>query len=928
MNERWYDKTVAQIEEILNTNSNTGLSSTVIKTRLKTDEPNVVYPIKHHSLEACFKKIISEPATALLFIIAIIAAWLNQSMIALVIVSLLAFNMIVSVIMYNKAYRIIEDMSKLSLPTSKVMRNGKMYLVKSEQLLQGDVIYLSVGDIVPADARIIECDSLQVLEVNVTGEIKPTEKDQYFLRYTHDVPPAQQANMLFASSIVIKGTAKAICCCMGEDTLVTKLRKNKYLANYDDLKALSTVKKYSKLWYLASIALVFLIVVLEIAFSSSTRAFVDIFITALSFAAATVSEFLILSSYVIVGNGLFSAVKQNKNINSGALIKNISKIENLKDISCLIVHKEGAFSVRDAKVEKVYVNNTLYTDGEVHFTENASRVLKFALISTGLYGAGKLIKNNLNNENIYTAEEDAIISIAQKSKVYNIKLDQSYPILEHVGIGETSRFETTLVNSKHGYTVACRGNLDKILSCCSSYCENGKNYPLDADKKTEIYSEAINLCRKSYRIIAIASKQTHYNTLKRIISCQSEMTFEGFIAIRERMLPGAAKNISDCLAAGIKIIMLTEDVGEHNKSLAESLGIIKDKSEIITGNSLSYMRDDMFHTNTSIYRLYQGLNIVQKRKLVEYLHDEGEIVGVLARELDEIILLKEADVGFVQSTILSGKLDRSGIDITLAKHTNSPMLIKNSKDSKKTGTEALKFISDVIISDADKRGNGGFNAMLNAVKSSKIIYKNIVRFIKYILTTNVARLFLILFTIFTKSDLFTPVQILFTGLVIDYIAMVIIAFENASNKETLKKENNEDLSTIQAKLPLCIVWGLVCGLTLASTPYILNLMGFTTTYIKSTVIFLGFIFTQIAVLNEVIKDDSMFKPLVRYNRAHLILIILLVGFLPIINFVPTVSKLFGTTQIGVIPYIVSLIPSIIIIIVFEIHKWFTNSSKG
>ena len=927
MNERWYDKTVAQIEEILNTDSNTGLSSTVIKTRLKTDEANSVYPIPHHSFEACFKKLISEPSTAILFIVAIIAAWLNQNIIALVIISLLVFNVIVSVITYNKAYRIIEDMSKLSLPTSKVMRNGKMYLVKSEQLLQGDVIYLSVGDIVPADARIIECDSLQVLEVNVTGEIKPTEKDQYFLRYTHDVPPAQQANMLFASSIIIKGTAKAICCCMGNDTLVSKLRKNKYLANFDNLNAFSIVKKYSKLWYLVSIALVFLIVALEISFSSSTRSFVDIFMTALAFAAATVSEFLILSSYVIVGNGLFSAVKQNKNINSGALIKNISKIENLKDISCLIVHKEGAFSVRDARVEKVYVNNTLYTDGEVHFTENASRVLRYALISTGLYGAGKLIKNNLNNENIYTAEEDAIISIAQKSKVYNIKLDQSYPILEHIGVGETSKFETTLVNSKKGYMVACRGNLDKIISCCSSYRENGKVYPLDSDRKTEIFSEAVNLNRKSYRVIAIASKQTHYNTLKRIISCQSEMTFEGFIAIRERILPGAAKNISDCQAAGIKIIMLTEDVGEHNKSLAVSLGIIKDNSEIVTGKNLSYMKDDLFRTNTSMYRLYQGLNIVQKRKLVEYLHNEGEVVGVLARELDEIILLKESDVGFVQSTILSGKLDSNGIDITMAKNTNSPMLIKNSKDSKKTGTEALKFISDVIISDADRRGNGGFNALISAVKSSKIIYKNITRFIKYIFTTNIARLFLILFTIFTNLDMFTPVQILFTGLVIDYIAMVIIAFENADNKDILKKENNEDLSLIHTKLPLCAIWGLVWGLSLVSTPYILNLIGIKSIAIKSTVIFIGFIFAQIVVLNEVIKDESLFKPLVRYNRAHLILIIMLLGFIPTINFVPMLGNMFGVTQIGFIPYLISLIPAIILFIVFEIHKWITDNKK-
>ena len=224
------------------------------------------------------------------------------------------------------------------------------------------------------------------------------------------------------------------------------------------------------------------------------------------------------------------------------------------------------------------------------------------------------------------------------------------------------------------------------------------------------------------------------------------MIFEGFIAMRERLLPGAAKSIADCQAAGIKVIMLCDDSGEHNKLLAETLGIVKKPEEMTDGAYLSQIRDELFRTNINMYTMYENLSIYQKRKILSFLHDEGEVVGVLARELDEIILLKDADVSFLQSTTLSGKLDKSGLDLALAKNTSTPMMIKSSKASKKTGSEALKFIADVIVSDADKKGNGGFNAMLNALVASKVIYKNLYRFVNYLLTTNVARMLLVIYS--------------------------------------------------------------------------------------------------------------------------------------------------------------------------------------
>ena len=584
MNERWYDKTVQQIEEKLNTDSNAGLSLKVLRSRQKNDQMNVIFPVNLHSFDVCLRKVLSDTSLVLLLIVALIAAIFERNDISFVMLSLAVFYVILSVFMYRKSYQIFEDMGRLSMPTTKVMRNGKLYLVKSEQLVEGDIIYLSAGDMVPADARLVECDDLQVLEVNITGEIKPAEKDPYFLRYTHDVPAAEQANMVFASTIVVKGTAKAIVCSIGEETLVCKLKKNKRLLQQDKIKAISYTKKYSKVWSLVTILMIFLIVVLQLVFNEHNRGLFEIFLTSLAMATVSSAEFHVLSSYVIVANGLFSAVKQNKNVNSGALIKNISKTESLKNISCLLVHKEGAFSISGIRAEKVFVNGMLYNDGDVHFVENSSRLLRHAVISTGLYGSRRIVKNNLKNNNIYTPEEDAIISLAQKCRVYNINLDKNYPIIEHIEKGTASKFDTTLVNSEKGCIVSCRGDLDKILSCCTKYRENGKSYPFNPEKKSEIISEAIKLNRKSYKILAVASKKTHYNTLRRLISCQSDMVFEGFIAIKQRMLPGVAKNISDCQAAGIKVIMLCDDIGDHNKIHPESFGIINSGEEPVEGN--------------------------------------------------------------------------------------------------------------------------------------------------------------------------------------------------------------------------------------------------------------------------------------------------------------------------------------------------------
>lgn len=153
------------------------------------------------------------------------------------------------------------------------------------------------------------------------------------------------------------------------------------------------------------------------------------FLTGLSLAVASMSEFYSAFAYIVLACGIFSAVNRKKDVNTGALIKNTDKLGDIKNLTTLIVPRRAAFSVRDMRVGKVFANGDSFAPGEHGYQRNAGRVLRYALLSTGLYGAGRLTENNRRGDNIYTAEEEAIISAAEKCGEYNIGLEERYPML-------------------------------------------------------------------------------------------------------------------------------------------------------------------------------------------------------------------------------------------------------------------------------------------------------------------------------------------------------------------------------------------------------------------------------------------------------------------------------------------------------------------
>ncbi|MBE6672201.1 MAG: cation-transporting P-type ATPase [Ruminococcaceae bacterium] len=926
MKNRWYDCSVEEIVEKLNSNEQSGLTQKQALTRLRATGKNIIYPISKASFKSYLKQVVTDLTAILLILAAAAAALFEKNACAVAILAILAVNYTVSIVSFIRSQRILEDAAGQSLPSAKVIRDGKLFLVRQEELVRGDIILVCAGDIVPCDARLIECEGLSLLESNLYDVKGVVNKRADFVD-ARNLPMRERVNMLYASTIVTSGRGKAIVCETGASTLVCSLKKNPSIANHDKLSIIARLQRYSTVASLLSIGLVFLLTLLNFYFSSG-RSIFDVFLITLSHAVSSMSELYTAFAYIIISLGIFGAVRQFNKVNTGAVIKNASGIEKMKSINCLLIPKESLFLEKEMKLNCVYTQGMLYSVFDPRPGQAMCETLRYAVISSGLYGAGKLVNNNIRSNHIYSAEEEAIIRAARQCALYDKSLDAEYPMIEHVGYGRESRFDTTLFRQGSQFRIALRGDVRHVIANCTSYRKDTESEPLNAKKRSELLYEADRLMREHYKVVAVATKNSVYNNLRRLPACQNDLTFEGFICIQEPILPDAAMNIARCRNAGIRVIMFSSDISEGNRSLASSLGIIQHEDEAVSIAQLSQMRDDLIRTNLSAYNLYEGLNNAQLRHIMRWLKEDLEYeIGVLGRTLDDVGLIRDADVGFAEVLTLSESASKGGVECT---PDNMPALSKNARDSGKNGCEALKFISDVAVSKPDRHGNGGFNAVVAAIASSKAIYLNIFQTVCYLLLTHSTRLFIVLFATFTDLLLLQPHQMLFTGLIVDLLAVFVIAFTRADPRSL---QDNNDYEKKLTLLPLrqfpIVLLGLGWGsLSYFSAWVMLWLHPDSTADQISSLIFVSFIICQLLILLSISNPSVFSGQGIRVNAIYLIAVLLCVGFILLSFFNGAVQGFFTMVPIEKDGIWIIFIPALGTLILTELYKLYRDRGQS
>jgi len=843
---RWYDEPKEKIFKRLKSDADYGLSDANAKYRLGFYGKNKYFKSERMSVSKYLSSMRPEPLTWLFLCVAILYGIFVSVAAALFVIFAIALGYFALFLTGLRAVRILESSADTALPTVAVIRGGRRVIISQEQIVPGDIFELGVGDLVPADARLIESDGLITFEYGVTEAMGDVHKDASFASFRNLKAGACQ-NLVFASTIVKAGSGRAIAFATGGMTRMSRICRNKNPSAYSSLETFRLMRSKTMAATLLSIALVFVLGLFTFTGIFSKDDPLYGFLLILSFAASLLSQFYPLIAQIVVARGVFGAGRSGENVSSGSIIRHPEKLDELRSIDTLIVPKEALVRSQDMHLFGIYESSELYQAEGIELPDGAKRLLRLALVSTGLYGSARLVTLGEAQKDP-GPEREAIRRAAQDMGLYDSALDQSYPILDHRDADGECIFDTTVYSGMGQFVAVCRGDCDKLLPRCTHYFENGRYVHITENVRSRLETVAHRLMRMSCMVLAVASNRSRYNRIKRIDELHSGMVFEGFVCLEEPVLKDASKMLKACKDAGIKVILTFKDKSEQNYQFAKAQGFFSERSEI-------YDLEEVFDNIGDVQECSVLENVTPEymQGAVSYLQKRGRRVGFMGIDLDDVPSMKSADVCFTQCETLSKKFVDKGV--------------ASDKKVKGNGSwDALRFACDVVVSRVSLDDKGGFNAVVASVMHAKMIFKTLDRVLSYLLSGAIARLLVLVGTLFTGVRLTTALQLILLGVFVDLPVVMVMSFEPSSRGVLKEKVGKKEMLRTPGEYVVPTLTGILVFVLSILSIFVCKKAGFIADEQITTLSLLSLILSSWALLVSSSSKDFLFRGEIRFSN--------------------------------------------------------------
>ena len=816
---------------------------------------------------------------------------LTDTMIILIVVIL---NAIIGVIQENKAEKSLEALKKLSNHVAKVIRNGKIEIVESRQLVPGDIVVLDTGDYVPADLRIIESVNLKSQESALTGESVPVEKSSDAIE-DKNIGIGDRTNMLFSSSLITYGRGKGIVVETGMNTEVGKIAG---IINETENTQTPLQLKLNKLGKILGIAALIICVMIFVIGLLYGKEPIHMFMTAVSLAVAAIPEGLPAVSTIVLAIGVQRMVKKN------AIIKNLPSVETLGSSSVICSDKTGTLTQNKMTVEMVFYNNNLTKVSEIN-----DKSKEFEL----LIDSGVLCNDTkIGEDKKLTGDptETALVDLA-----YKIDKDAKNIMDTHKRVGEipfdSERKLMTTVNEYNGkYIVFTKGAVDELMKRCISYTLDGNIKNDLQEYRKKVSENNMLMANNALRVLGFAYKEL--NTIpneEEIKELEKDLIFIGMVGMIDPPREEAKEAVKKCKTAGIKPIMITGDHKLTATAIAKQLGILENDTEAITGAELEQMPQSELEKNIENYSVYARVSPEHKVRIVKAWQKKGNVVAMTGDGVNDAPALKTADIGCAMGVV---------------------------------GTDVAKEAADVILTDDN------FATVVSAVEEGRRIYNNILKAIQYLLSSNVGEIITlfvailitpILASTFGITDIsnlapLLPIHILWINLVTDSLQALALAVD-PPEKDIMNKKPKKSGSSIFTK---GMIWRVIYqGIMIGTITLIAYCIGLATPNqtehmrleIAQTMAFTVLAFSQLVhVFN--IRDNklSIFKTGIFDNKKLILATIASAIMMFIILFVPALRNIFSIVELpieNVLEVILLVFSPILIVEIFKLLK--INTSK-
>ena len=754
MEKNWFNKEVNEVEKELQTNLANGLTPAEVEEKRKEYGFNELKAKKKKSLFVKFLEQFKDFMIIVLIIAAIVSGivgymegeGITDSIIILIVVIV---NAIIGVVQESKAEKSLEALQKLSSHVAKVVRNGKVEVVASRELVPGDIVVLDTGDYVPADLRIIEGVNLKSQESSLTGESVPVDKNAEVIA-DEKVGIGDRTNMLFSSSLITYGRGKGIVVETGMNTEVGKIAT---IINDTEGTATPLQIKLNKLGKTLGIAALAICVVIFIIGIAYGKDIIDMFMTAVSLAVAAIPEGLAAVSTIVLAIGVQRMVKKN------AIVKKLPAVETLGSATVICSDKTGTLTQNKMTVQKVFADGRLSNVEDITTINNSLEKLMYTSTLCNDTKIGE--NNNLTGD----PTETALIDLGFKIK-FDVENTLKLQRVKEYPFDSDRKLMTTVNKVGDKYIAYTKGGIDELLAKCTKYETNGEIKNNLSEYKDTIEQYNIEMAKDALRVLAMAYKELdHEPTDEEMKTIESDLIFVGMVGMIDPPREEVKAAVAKCKTAGIKTVMITGDHKITAVAIAKALGILENENEAITGAELEEMSDEALTKNIRQYSVYARVSPEHKVRIVKAWQANGEIVAMTGDGVNDAPALKTADIGCAMGIV---------------------------------GTDVSKEAADVILTDDN------FATIVSSVEEGRRIYDNILKAIQFLLSSNVGEivaLFIaILITPWISStfgidvnliEVLLPIHILWINLVTDSLPALALAVDPAEDDVMNRKPKKQ-----------------------------------------------------------------------------------------------------------------------------------------
>ena len=597
MGEKWFNLSADKTAQKLETNIEKGLTSEAVVSKREKYGLNELNAKKKKSILVKFLEQFKDFMIIILIVAAVVSGivgiqegeGITDTIIILIVVVL---NAIIGVAQENKAEKSLEALQKMSSHVAKVVRDGKLLVIQSRELVPGDIVILETGDYIPADLRIVEAVNLKSQEAAMTGESVPSEKSENTIEGDCDL--GDRKNMLFSSSLITYGRGKGIVVETGMNTEVGKIAKMIDETEESDTPLQVKLNNLGKTLGIMALLLCAVIFVVGTLYGKEP---IHMFMTAVSLAVAAIPEGLAAVSTIVLAIGVQRMVKKN------AIVKKLPAVETLGCASVICSDKTGTLTQNKMTVKKIFVNSRLQNIEEIKDKTNE---------------LGILVANGMLCNDTKIAEDGTLTGDPTETALvdmgFNLKYEgytlENYPREFEIPFDSDRKLMTTIHKTqKQGeYIVYTKGGVDELLKCCNTYQENGEVKSDLEDYKSLILSTNKNMAEKALRVLAFGYKIINHSLTKDDIeNLESGLTFVGMCGMIDPPREEVKEAVKKCVSAGIKTVMITGDHKITATAIAKDLGILQNEKEAITGSDLEKMSDEELKQKVKTISVYAQL---------------------------------------------------------------------------------------------------------------------------------------------------------------------------------------------------------------------------------------------------------------------------------------------------------------------------------